>query len=116
VNYFVSGPVTDSRCPVEDDPKWFGDAGSSWSETGWRSTLYNHAITPNGSPSCVARDFTTALMGASSGHLQGVNVLMFDGSVRTVSPGIDSRVWKAMATTSTPTPEPANPPSFQEHR
>ena len=114
VNYLICGPVIDSRCPEEVDPKWFGDAGSSWSEIGWRSTLYNHTMTPNGSPSCIARDSRTALIGASSGHLQGVNVLMFDGSVRTVSPGIESRVWKAMATTATP--EPANPPFLQEPR
>jgi prepilin-type processing-associated H-X9-DG protein len=101
-NYFRSGPVHDDHCPEETSPEWLGDAGSSWAEVGWRSTLYNHALLPNGSPSCIARDGVTGLMGVSSGHLTGVNVLMFDGSVRTVTPRIDERVWKAMATTHSP--------------
>jgi hypothetical protein len=37
-------------------------------------------------------------MGAASGHVQGVNVLNFDGSVRTVRPTIALPVWKALAT------------------
>jgi prepilin-type processing-associated H-X9-DG protein len=44
------------------------------------------------------------MMGASSGHVRGVNVLLFDGSVRTVTPGIDLAVWKSLATTQSASP------------
>ena len=44
----------------------------------------------------------TALMGASSGHVNRVNVLMMDGSLRGVTPTIDPKVWQALGTVGTP--------------
>ena len=95
----VAGPLGDAGCSPAPVGAWRGDAGTSWAEASWRSTLYNHALTPNAAPSCVADDGATAFVGASSGHTGGVNVLSFDGSVRTVSPTVAPPVWKALATT-----------------
>ncbi len=109
VNYMTTPRSVDARgCPAGGPSSWRGDAGRSWAEASWRSTLYNHARTPGAAPSCVSDDGLTALISASSGHIGGANVLMFDGSVRTVSPSIDPNIWKGMATThATP---PSSPP------
>ena len=95
------GPVVEGGCPAAPPERWRGDAGSNWAEAAWRSTLYNHALVPNASPSCIADDRRTALMGASSGHPNRVNVLMMDGSLRGVTPTIDAKVWRAMGTVGT---------------
>ena len=48
-------------------------------------------------------------MGASSSHAEGVNVLIFDGSVRTIRPTMTLPLWKALATTHTVTsPDPVS--------
>ncbi len=94
----VPGPLADGGCPATDDgTAWRGDAGSSWSWSDYRHTLYNHVLPPNGHPSCVAADGKTALMGGSSGHVRGLNVLLLDGSVPLVTRDIDLRVWKEFA-------------------
>ena len=100
----MKGPVDEFGCPPAPSSSRRYDAGSTWVEASWRSTLYNHALTPNAVPSCVATDGLSARMGASSSHLNGVNVLIFDGSVRTVSPTIALPVWKALATVKSPPP------------
>jgi hypothetical protein len=105
----VPGPLGDAGCPGASVERWRGDAGSSWVEVSWRSTLYNHAQPPGSPSSCVADDGQSAFMGASSGHVQGVNVLIFDGSVRTVRPTVAPPLWKALATTHSPaTPKPVS--------
>ena len=38
-----------------------------------------------------------AFMGASSGHVQGVNLLFLDGRVTVVRPSIDPKIWKEFA-------------------
>ncbi len=92
------GPVGEVGCPQSPVGRWKGDAGSSWSEVGWRSTLYNHAIRPGGSPSCIADDGRTAMMGASSAHPNRINVLLLDGSLRGVTPSMDLNLWRALGT------------------
>lgn len=82
---------------VEPGGPWKGDAGSSWLEATWRSSLENHAIRPQGTPSEISKDGKTARMGASSDHAGHVFVLTLDGAVRPVSTGIDPAVWKAFA-------------------
>ena len=73
----VNGRLSRPGCPVNADPaSWRGDAGSSWRASDYRSTLYNHALPPNGQPSCLASDGKSAFMGASSGHARGVNLLL----------------------------------------
>jgi type II secretory pathway pseudopilin PulG len=104
-NYVSSpGTVTSNGCPGAPADRWRGDAGSDWAEASWRSTLYNHVLTPNGAPSCIAEDGRTALMGASSGHVNRVNVLMMDSSLRVVTPSIDPRIWQGIGTVRAPGP------------
>ncbi|WP_406696842.1 DUF1559 domain-containing protein [Singulisphaera sp. Ch08] len=94
----VSDPITAKGCPPLETATWKGDAGASWYTSGWRSTLYQHAITPNAAPSCIAKNERSAEMGASSGHLGTVNVLILDGAVRTYSATVDPQIWRKLAT------------------
>jgi prepilin-type processing-associated H-X9-DG protein len=100
-NYLaVPGPIGLAGCPPPADfteGAWRGDAGSSWTWSDDRSTVYNHALPPNGRPSCVALDGQTALMGASSGHVRGVNVLMLDGRVTVMRPAVAPKIWRELA-------------------
>lgn len=75
---------------------WRGDAGKSWAEASWSSTLYNHAARPGIANSQVTGDGAKALLGASSGHVEGVHVLKGDLSVSVVSRAVDEGVWKAL--------------------
>jgi hypothetical protein len=103
-NYQLAAlPLPAQGCPSSSDPSsWRGDAGSSWAWCDYRSTLYNHALLPDASPSCVARDGRTAFMGASSGHIRGVHLLMLDGSVTLVRPAIDRKIWGEFAKVGPP--------------
>ncbi len=108
-----------------DPPRdaWKGDAGASWSLASWVLTLYNHALTPNAVPSCVAADGLTARMGASSRHAEGVNVLKGDLSVSTYTKAVDPKVWRALGNaddagtlSATVPPAPLEGPSAEEER
>jgi hypothetical protein len=101
----ASPPLPDAGCPaaaVASSPK--DDAGSSWIASDYRSTLYNHALPPNGRPSCIAEDGRSAFMGASSGHVSGVNLLRLDGSVTLTLPSISPKVWRELAAIGEPPP------------
>jgi prepilin-type processing-associated H-X9-DG protein len=106
-NYrIVAGPLAGSGCPAEALPEeWRGDAGRSWIRSDYRSTLYNHALLPGAQPSCLAADGQTAFMGASSGHVRGLNLLFLDGSVTVVLSTIDPHVWREFARINPPQPE-----------
>jgi hypothetical protein len=94
----VSPPLSDAGCPASvDTARVRNDAGSSWVASDYRSTLYNHALPPNGRPSCVAEDGRTAFMGASSGHVRGINLLRLDGSVSLTVPSVAPKVWRDLA-------------------
>jgi prepilin-type N-terminal cleavage/methylation domain-containing protein/prepilin-type processing-associated H-X9-DG protein len=72
------------------------NAGDRWMSGGHTSTRYYHAFPP-GNRGCMfppQRIATTA----NSEHTRTVNVLMFDGSVRSVPYGIDLFAWRAMGT------------------
>jgi hypothetical protein len=90
-------PLGDAGCPPAAVEDWRGDAGSSWVASDWRSTLYNHALRPDDAPSCIAADRRSSLMGASSGHEAGVNVLLLDGAVRTFTARVDAKIWRGWA-------------------
>jgi prepilin-type processing-associated H-X9-DG protein len=92
----VPGPLVEPPCPAAPAPAWRGDAGFSWFLADWRSTLYNHALTPNAHPSCLADDDGSALIGASSPHPNRIHVLMLDGAVKPVTPRVDPKIWRAM--------------------
>ena len=91
----IPGTIGSDGCPDARVDADRDDAGRSWVELGWRSTLYNHAMAPGGAPSCIAEDGESALMGASSGHVAGVNVLLMDGGVRTFTRTTDPALWRA---------------------
>ena len=90
----LPGPIDAAGCPPGPPDTWRGDAGSSWLAADWTSSLYNHALPPNASPSCLAEDGRTARMGASSAHSGRVNVLMLGGSVRAFTTDVDPEVWR----------------------
>ena len=98
------GPITDAGCPANDSLERRGDAGSTWTAANWRSTLYNHSAPPNARLSCLATDGRSARMGTSSGHPDGVHVLLLDGSVQTYRTSVAPQIWKALATTGVPNP------------
>jgi prepilin-type processing-associated H-X9-DG protein len=102
-NYqIVPGPLAGDACPATDDAgAWHGDAGASWRSSDYRHTLYNHALPLSSTRSCLARDGQTAFVGASSGHVRGVNLLLLDGHVEVVTREIDPNVWKKFATIRT---------------
>lgn len=77
---------------------WRGDAGSDWSEPGWVSTLYNHALSPDGSPSLIQTNGRAALLSGSSAHERRVHVLRLDGSLLPVNTTVDREVWRKIAT------------------
>jgi prepilin-type N-terminal cleavage/methylation domain-containing protein/prepilin-type processing-associated H-X9-DG protein len=71
---------------------------------GYGSTMiYSHTQTPNRT-SCVYHDInqdgrgTITMIGASSNHAGGVNVLFMDGSVRFVKTAVNYLAWYAIAT------------------
>src|SRR5262249_30268311 len=68
------GVLPSDSCPAAPYAScWRCDAGSSWRLSDYRSTLYNHALRPQSWPSCIDESGRSAFMGASSGHVQGVN-------------------------------------------
>jgi hypothetical protein len=97
-NYaLVPGPIGPGGCPGSPTRALRGDAGSSWTDAGWRSSLYNHTITPNAPASCIADDGRTASIGASSGHNGLVHVLLLDGGTRSFTSTIDPEIWNGWA-------------------
>jgi hypothetical protein len=108
-NYAVVSQASDvPGCQPPDSADWRGDAGATWLRNGWPYTLYNHTLRPNQSPSCMAADAQSAAMGASSAHVEKVNVLLLDGSARSYTSNIDEKIWKALAATND-CPAAANP-------
>lgn len=115
----VQGPVSSQGCPPNSLDTTRHDAGWSWAETTWRSTLVNLLRPPNAIGSCIAQDQRTASIGASSGHTDQIHVLMLDMSVKSYTPRVDGGVWSSLgrigdggaATTqeTTPRSEPAPP-------
>nr|WP_303652499.1 DUF1559 domain-containing protein [Paludisphaera mucosa] len=93
---------------VWTDGPWKGDAGSTWKPADFRYTLYNHVSPPWLPVSRVARDGRSADVTASSAHVQGLNLLMLDGSARVVTPSVAPEVWRAYGSVG---PEPAQPPA-----
>jgi hypothetical protein len=113
----VDAPLPPEGCNLvllkDRRARWYGDAGSSWVVADSRSTLYNHGLLPNAQISCLAADGRTAFMGASSGHVRGVDLLMVDGSVKIIVPTVARAVWAEFASIATnpPPPEPAAGPT-----
>lgn len=77
--------------------------GYSWVMGEMCCTTYNHVSLPN-TTTCAGTNFTVNMSNMamvvppSSGHTNGVNVLMGDGSIRFVTNSIDLATWRAMGT------------------
>jgi prepilin-type processing-associated H-X9-DG protein len=82
-----------------------------WVEASYQQTLYNHVYTPNSRDldcgycnfqssnlRACTNNLSRAIVTARSYHPGGVNVLMGDGTVRSVSDSVDEVVWKAIGT------------------
>jgi hypothetical protein len=98
----VPGPIVGRECPPNGSSCERGDAGSSWLKADWRSTLYNHSHVPDFPTSCIADDGKTAHMGGSSGHPDGVHVLLLDGSVKIYRRSVTPEIWRALGTIGAP--------------
>jgi prepilin-type N-terminal cleavage/methylation domain-containing protein/prepilin-type processing-associated H-X9-DG protein len=78
--------------------------GYCWNGGYFRSTLYNHYLTPNSTLfDSHANDPSNALQScgvfaARSLHPQGVNALFGDGSVRFFTNGVSTQIWRGLAT------------------
>jgi prepilin-type N-terminal cleavage/methylation domain-containing protein/prepilin-type processing-associated H-X9-DG protein len=83
-----------------------------WPEASYNHTLYNHVITPNSVvPDCgfcntqntvrvCTNNISRAIVAPRSYHPGSVNVLMGDGTVRSVTDSIDEIIWRALGTRS----------------
>ncbi len=72
------------------------NVGAPWIQSEHSITSYWHCMPPNGR-SCMFPPQRIATS-ATSGHVNGVNLLLFDGSVRFVSNQIDLATWRALGT------------------
>jgi prepilin-type processing-associated H-X9-DG protein len=88
-------------------PAHYSESGHSWFYGGFATTWYNHVQSPNGKTAdCSIHPIVDGCglyegsFAARSRHNQGVNVLLGDGAVRFVSTEIDTRIWRALGTSS----------------
>lgn len=108
-NYAIIDDVLIVKNPPADS--WRGDSGSNWSQPGYVSTLYNHALEPAGFPSVVSSNGRSALLSTSSAHPGRVHVLRLDGSFLPISLTIDREVWRKLGTIDdSAKSKPPNPP------
>ena len=86
------------RAANGNDPalQWYSNYGSNWIQ-GNQDVMYGHASLPN-DPLCAFPQNYTQTMPASSAHTSGVNVLLCDGSVRSVTNSVSVATWRAMGT------------------
>ena len=93
----VPGPIApEGAPPAPSFDAWRGDAGSSWADADWRSSLINHTLRPGAGPALIAADGRSARMGASAGHGGLVHVLLLDGGVRPYSYRTDLKIWRTL--------------------
>jgi hypothetical protein len=101
-------PLTESTCKITTTWNYADPRGFAWVNGEYRTTLYNHYMTPNSkTPDCISPLLSGGpdvlytpfgWRGARSWHLGGINVLMADSSMRFVADGIEPETWKALAT------------------
>jgi prepilin-type N-terminal cleavage/methylation domain-containing protein/prepilin-type processing-associated H-X9-DG protein len=82
---------------------WRLDKGYAWWDGDYRSSLYNHYLTPNSKvydcwQSSPPHD--PAIKAARSNHSGGVNVLYCDGHVQFVKDSVNLTTWRALSTRS----------------
>jgi prepilin-type N-terminal cleavage/methylation domain-containing protein/prepilin-type processing-associated H-X9-DG protein len=75
------------------------NGGAPWIRGHHTTTIYSH-VGPPGSRSCMYPSAGTFMLNANSGHTNGVNVLLCDGSVRFVPYTVNLGTWRALGTTN----------------
>jgi prepilin-type processing-associated H-X9-DG protein len=95
-----SSPLTDAGCAAAGGG-WRFDKGNGWWDGDYRSTLYNHYLTPNSKAFDCLGPFVPhnpAWKAARSLHPGGVNALYCDGHVQFTKDSVSLTVWRAIAT------------------
>jgi prepilin-type N-terminal cleavage/methylation domain-containing protein len=102
--YIGGSPITDANCLAATQYNVSDPRGFSWADGETRCALYNHYFVPNSKRlDCMGYDpnnaFTdTGWRTARSYHPTIINLLLADGSVRSISETIDVFVWNALST------------------
>jgi prepilin-type processing-associated H-X9-DG protein len=97
----VSGDVPNSEECAKAPAGWRFDKGIGWYDGDYRSTLYNHYLTPNSRENdCLGARVrhNPAWRAARSQHPSGVNVLFVDGHTQFLKNTIDPQTWRSIAT------------------
>jgi prepilin-type N-terminal cleavage/methylation domain-containing protein len=76
--------------------QWYSNFGANWIQ-GNQNVMYTHASPPN-DPACAYPQNMTMTMPASSAHTGSVNLVLCDGSVRTIPTNISVTTWRALGT------------------
>ncbi|MCX7396076.1 MAG: DUF1559 domain-containing protein [Planctomycetales bacterium] len=101
---YMGGPVTDAGCAGASRWNDTNHKGFLWAVGEIRTTAYNHYYGPNSKQwDCIGYDpalayASTGWHAARSMHTGMVNVLLGDGSGRSISDNIDMTVWRNLAT------------------
>lgn len=106
--FVFAAPLTEAACSASSQFNVTHARGFSWANGEYRSTMYNHARSPNAEQiDCIASRISGDLSvrfaaygwrAARSTHTNGVHISLADGSARFVANNIDLLVWKALAT------------------
>ena len=82
------------------NPSHVSYAGFTWVLNGYSQTTYNHILGPNSDVSdCIdGGPESNGAYSARSYHIDHVNILLADGSVRQISNTVSVSVWRAIAT------------------
>jgi prepilin-type processing-associated H-X9-DG protein len=94
-----STPLSDAGCASPTG--WRLDKGFGWWDGDYRTTLYNHYLTPNAKAfDCwqSSPPHNPAIKAARSFHPGGVNVLFADGHLSFIKDAISSATWRAVGT------------------
>ncbi len=96
-----STPLSDAGCASPTG--WRLDKGFGWWDGDYRTTLYNHYLTPNSkSYDCwqTSPPHNPAWKAARSNHPGGVNTLFCDGHVQFAKDSVNLVTWRGLATRS----------------
>jgi prepilin-type N-terminal cleavage/methylation domain-containing protein/prepilin-type processing-associated H-X9-DG protein len=96
-------PGYDPSSACANPTNWRLDKGYGWWDGDYRTTLYNHYLTPNSNLyDCwqSSPPHNPAIKAARSNHPGGVNVLFCDGHVGFVKDSVAVGTWRALATRS----------------
>ena len=90
-------PLTDASCQAAGRG-WRLDKGNGWWDGDYRSTIYNHYLTPNSKQYDCLSPFVPHNPGwraARSFHPGGVNTLFCDGHVQFIKDSVAPNIWRA---------------------